>query len=822
MYRSPNGSSHLPACYTLLPGGDDNGDKSPAGRGIALVALAHRVRAVFSRSSGWRWPSIAVATIAVAGFLGSPDRGHLASATGIGDPIPVSLTPYVNNTALNSATPSGGFDGDRDTFPSPFLPTGTTFSSRGVDYLVPSGTEDNVVALGQTLALTPGRYSLAYLLVASSHGDALGAITVHYADGSSTSSLLDSPDWLKGPETGVLSARYHLTATGKQSGSVSLYAEEVWFDASRVVTSMTLPSTHLPVPGAPSMHLFALSLQPIVSNDALRVVAGRSTVKFGPSGAQIVEAVVENIGSRWYTRSHAAIVTVEADNLRTTSAARITALAPGEQAPVQIGIRPTHALPAGTALPATIVARSPDGATASEQVTLTVGVPAYRPTDESLEQHQSPTWYDAAKFGIFIHYGLYSIPAWAPVGGVYAEWYWHSMYDQGSPTYQHQLHTYGPNSRYDDFIPRFTAKQFKPRALVELMQAAGARYFVFVAKHHDGFSLFRTAESRRNSVDMGPHRDLVRLLFHAARRYTPHLHPGVYYSLPEWYNPAFQGTRRHTDHFPGGPPKQFVTGKRLPYTGYTAVRDYVHDFQAPQMKELIDQYHPDILWCDIGGPNDSLDVIAHFYNTAAAGAHPRGVAVDNRCGVSPHDFTTPEQRVYDSALQAKWETSRGIDPHSYGYNAATPRHAYATPQALVTELVDVVSKNGNFLLDIGPRADGSIPIVMRRRLRQIGSWLRTNGEAIYDTVPWWRMAGTGNLRFTLRPNRAFYITSLTPLPSRVVVDAPVPIRPGNRITLLGWHGPALKWTHSADRLVIIVPPAAQRSGHYAWTFKLAW
>jgi alpha-L-fucosidase len=794
----------------------------PPWRGRIPTAFAYHLRRIFFGLSNWRWFPATLTALMVGGFLLPPDTGHTAFSAGSGNPIPVPLTAYVDNTALTAVAGTGGFDGNGDTFPSPFLPSVSTFSVRGVDYLRPSGKEDNVVAKGQTLSLPHGRYSLAYLLVASSNGEALGTTTVHYADGTSTSSLLDSPDWVKGPETGVLSARFHLTPTGKQSGAVSLYAEEVWLDSSRVATSLTLPATHLPGPGEPSMHLFALSLQPVVQGPALRVVAGRSTTKLKPFGAQIVEATVENIGTQWFTRSDPARVTVKANGIHATSTAWITALAPGEQVPVEVGIRPTHAVPAGTALPATIEAKSPNGAAASEPVTLSVGVPAYQATDESLEQHQAPEWYDNAKFGVFIHYGLYSIPAWAPVGGVYAEWYWHSMYNQGSPTYRHQLQTYGPNSTYDDFIPRFTTDKFNPHALVELIKAAGARYFVFVAKHHDGFSLFHTTVSHRNSVDMGPHRDLVRLLFDAARRYTPKIHPGVYYSLPEWYNPAFPGTLLHSDHFPGGPPKQFITGKRVPYTGYTAVHNYVHDYQVPQMKELIDQYHPDILWCDIGGPNDSLNVISHFYNTAAAGPHPHEVAVDNRCGVRTHDFTTPEQHVYDSTTQAKWETSRGIDPHSYGYNAATPPSAYATPQALVSELVDVVSKNGNFLLDIGPRGDGSIPRIMRRRLHQIGSWLETNGEAIYGTVPWWRMAGTGTLRFTLHPNKAFYITSLTPLPGRVVVDAPVPIRPGNRITLLGWHGPVLQWTHSGGRLVITVPPAAQRSGHYAWTFKLTW
>jgi alpha-L-fucosidase len=377
------------------------------------------------------------------------------------------------------------------------------------------------------------------------------------------------------------------------------------------------------------MHIFAISLQPVVPGYAVKVIDARSTTKTGAGGGQVVEATVVNAGSAWITPQQPAAVTVAGPGIASADETTIDALGPGEQTRVEIDIHREAAMPAGTVVQGTVTASLSGGVGDSEQTALTLGVPTYAATVASLSAHQSPDWYDGAKFGIFIHWGLYSVPAWAPVGGTYEEWYWRSMSQRGSPTYRHELRVYGPKATYDDFIRKFTAAKFDPRAWVRLFRQAGARYFVLVAKHHDGFALFHTHVSRRDSVDLGPHRDIVGALFSAARRYAPELHPGVYYSLPEWYNPAFHWDGR----FPGGPPRQYVTGATEPYTGYKTVTNYVEDIQVPQMRELIDQYHPDLLWCDIGGPNDSLKVIAHFYNEAASGPRPRQVAVDNRCGV---------------------------------------------------------------------------------------------------------------------------------------------------------------------------------------------
>ena len=138
------------------------------------------------------------------------------------------------------------------------------------------------------------------------------------------------------------------------------------------------------------------------------------------------------------------------------------------------------------------------------------------------------------------------------------------MNEKGSPTYDHQLQTYGANANYDDFIPKFTAAKFNPKAWIQLFKQAGARYFVLVTKHHEGFALFNTRYSNRNAVKLGPHKDLLKMLFDAAARYAPDMKRGTYYSLPEWYNPAFHDP---TSTFPGGPPTQYVTGQQNPLHG---------------------------------------------------------------------------------------------------------------------------------------------------------------------------------------------------------------------------------------------------------------
>jgi alpha-L-fucosidase len=738
---------------------------------------------------------------------------------------PVALSALFNNHAIGNAAGQANFDGSGYAYPGDQMPQSGSITLGGIAYLFPnysSGANDNVAAVGQTITLPQGQYQQVSLLTAASYGPASGTVTINYTDGSSSTATLNAPDWYSGP-AGAVDASYRYSPSGTDQHAVHIYAVQLSIDPSRTASSLVLPNTALPAANTASLHVFALTLiQTSPQSYAAQILSVRSTTRQIPNGsglAQVVEAVVQNAGTQWFSPSNSALLTLGAANIQTVVPGVVSKLAPGEQTIVEVGITKSSSIADGTQLNANLLVDVNGGNSVSLNFTLTAGTAQYTATDASIALHEAPDWFRQAKFGIFIHWGVYSVPAWAPVGKEYAEWYWHNMDDQNDPTYQHQLQTYGANSQYDDFIAQFTAANFNPQQWVQLFQQAGAKYFVQVSKHHDGFALFQTQYSHRNSVEMEPKEDLVKKLFDAAATYAPELKRGLYYSLPEWYNPAYAAYNQG-GAFAGGPPKQFVTGAVIPYTGYIPVNDYVQDFQKPQLLELINQYQPDDLWADIGGPNDSLTVLANYLNQALASGQQ--VTFNDRFGISEHDYTTPEYASNFSLNTAKWEATRGIDPFSFGYNAATPDSDYATSDQLIQQLVDIVSKNGNFLLDIGPEADGTVPSIMQQRLQEMGAWLSTNGEAIYNTTYWWRAQQDGNLRFTISPNQAFYIISLVQPGNQVVVNQPVPIKAGDSISLLGYSGGTLSWTQQNGSLTINVPQAAQQSGQSAWVFKVTW
>ena len=730
-------------------------------------------------------------------------------------PVPVPLDAYFNNDGIDSATVhDGDFDGSGYTFPAEGLPVGRTTTVAGLPFVIgaaAAGAQNDIAAVGQRITLPQGRYFNAQFLVACSYGATGGTATVHYADGTTTQGDLSGADWYTG--SGALECSFRYTpGGGVDNNPVSISTGQVWIDPTRDAVALTLPTTALPAPNVSSLHVFALTLQPAANGPSAVILNGHSTNSLLDDAPQAAEATVVNAGTVWLGTGAPLTVALQVPGGRTVRPATIRSLAPGEQTTVRIGIDSDVA--PGTAATGRFVVADGRRTLATQRAPVTLGVPDYQPTDTSLATHQAPYWFDDAKFGIFIHWGVYSVPAWAPVGQEYAEWYWDHLQDPNDPTYAYHARTYGENFDYDDFIPMFTAANFDPVSWVRLFQAAGAEYYVLTSKHHEGFALWDSKVSGRNSVALGPHRDLINALFTASRTHTPQLRNGLYYSLPEWFNPD--------NPWMGHAPRNPYTLAPLPYTGYRSGRDYVKDYQAPQVLELVENYDPDILWFDIGGVNDTRDVITEYFNRAKNRRRPKDVTYNDRGGIPDHDFTTPEYTTYSNTVVAKWEASRGLDPFSYGYNRATPDDRYMTGEQVVQTLVDTVSKNGNFLLDIGPDFDGTIPQVMRQHLTDAGAWLRVNGESIYGTTFWPSMAQLGDLRFTIRPNEAFYISSLVPPGSRLTVAAPVPIRNGDRVTMLGYHGRPLDWRLQGGSLVIDVPPAAQQAGRYAWVFKIDW
>ena len=353
----------------------------------------------------------------------------------------------------------------------------------------------------------------------------------------------------------------------------------------------------------------------------------------------------------------------------------------------------------------------------------------YEPTWESIDHRPTPAWFTDAKFGIFIHWGTYSVPAYAPVlpGQLaYAEWYWNAMTngkdnpkanDVQKGTWAFHQATYGADFPYQDFAPRFRAELFQPDHWADVFARSGAKYVVLTSKHHEGFALWPSAEATRtwgrpwNAVEIGPRRDVLGDLTDAVRRKG--LRMGFYYSLYEWYNPMWL---------------------------YDKPR-YVREHMFPQFKDLVTRYKPAMIFSDgewemTSADWHSAELLAWLFNESPVKDE---VVINDRWGSDTRHkhggYWTTEYTAGMTGIEHPWEESRGMGV-SYGYNRAEDLSIYHTGRELVTILIDTVSRGGNLLLDIGPRADGTVPVIMEERLTQIGDWLKLNGEAVYGTRPW--------------------------------------------------------------------------------------
>ncbi len=348
----------------------------------------------------------------------------------------------------------------------------------------------------------------------------------------------------------------------------------------------------------------------------------------------------------------------------------------------------------------------------SQEITKT-----YQPTWESIQSHDYPEWFKDAKLGIFIHWGVYSVPAY---GGKesYAEWYLRGLQMKDSLRINFLKTNYGEDFTYRDLAPLFKAELFKPNDWADLFRKAGAKYVVMVAKHHDGYCLWPSKEaSGWNSVDVGPRKDLVGDLTQAVRNQG--LKMGLYYSLPEWNNPLF---RWYTD-----PNDQ--------------VKKYVDEYMIPQFKDLIHRYKPTVLFTDGEWFNSADDwhareLIADLYNTVGEDA-----IVNNRWGSgSDIGFLTPEYSAGITETNRPWAECRGLG-RSFGLNRNEDLENYLSPSDLIHFFVKAVGNGGGMLLNVGPKADGQIPLLQQERLIQLGKWLDVNGEAIYGSKAWKQKQG---------------------------------------------------------------------------------
>ncbi len=372
----------------------------------------------------------------------------------------------------------------------------------------------------------------------------------------------------------------------------------------------------------------------------------------------------------------------------------------------------------------------------------------FHPSWDSLETKGVPDWYIDGKFGLFIHWGIYSVPAFG------SEWYPRQMYLRGTREYEHHRATYGPQDEfgYKDFIPHFRAERFDPADWAELFRDAGARFVVPVAEHHDGFQLYRSALSRWNAAEMGPGRDIVGELGREVRQRGMVLGASSHRAEHWW----FMGGGREFDSDVRDPrfadfygPAREAPGDTGGWDNYLESppdTDFLDDWLL-RTCELVDLHRPALLWFDWWIMNLAFKpylklLAAYYYNRAAEWGIQ--VAINYKYDAFPTGAAVFDiERGQSAGLRGLfWQNDTAVQKNSWGY---TENQDYKTASDLLGDLADIASKNGALLLNIGPRADGTIPEPERRILLEIGAWLRANGEAIYGTRPW-RTFGEGPTR----------------------------------------------------------------------------
>lgn len=419
---------------------------------------------------------------------------------------------------------------------------------------------------------------------------------------------------------------------------------------------------------------------------------------------------------------------------------------------------------------------------------------------ESLNSRPLPSWFEDAKFGIFIHWGLYSVPAYAPLG-TYAEWYGYNMNNPENETYHFHKKNYGENFKYPDFVKDFKAELFDAADWVSLFEKAGAKYLNIVSKHHDGFCLYESEYAWNwNSVDVGPHRDFCAELKAACD--NSEVKFGAYHSVYEWYNPLY----------------------------LKDPEEYALNHLIPMLKEFIEKYKPYTLFTDGEWDHESsvwhsTDFLSWLYNESSVKDHivPNdrwGSETRGRLGgnfTSEYGIIDGKRSVDELIGKRVFEECRGIGA-SFGFNRIEDVDDYMTAQDLVELLVDLVSAGGNLLLNVGPAADGTIPVIMRERLLQIGEWLNINGEGVYASRAW-RKSETKDVCYTQKSDAVYAF--LKRFPAEELLLNEIEYSENIAVSLLGADKPIK--TASADgklRLDFTAINPGKSMAKYVYVFKI--
>lgn len=465
----------------------------------------------------------------------------------------------------------------------------------------------------------------------------------------------------------------------------------------------------------------------------------------------------------------------------------------------------------------------------------------YKPEWESLDAHPVPEWYEDAKFGMFVDWGLYSIPAYAPTG--YPDWYLWRMF---TDTKEYHEKYWGADFKPDDFISLFTGKDFNADHLSEVAKSAGMKYVVPFLKHHDGYSLWNSSYTLRNSVEMGPKRDIAKEWQDALKKQG--LKYGFYYSIDDWNYPVINKDNNllvRQWHPTDGSyyklsPWNEQQWDRMQISGKIPVRDFYNEYINPAAVEFIDKYDPDLIWGDgdwifDADERNTRTLIAYYYNQAKG---RKEVAFNDAYGCSrliptlgqgpdhkPHGDFNRSEGLYSAnkteSYEHPWEECSGLS-HSFGYNWKETDKDVRSAKELLTMLIDIVSGGGNLLLITNLTNTGKLDPLLAERLKVVGSWLKVNGESIYATRKW-KQVSEDKTRFTRSKDGRFVYAISTTWPGKTFVSNVLKPKAGSKITMLG-STTSLPWKMEGGKLLVTIPNELQqeknRPSDNAWVLKV--
>ncbi|KAK4008274.1 hypothetical protein OUZ56_013419 [Daphnia magna] len=426
----------------------------------------------------------------------------------------------------------------------------------------------------------------------------------------------------------------------------------------------------------------------------------------------------------------------------------------------------------------------------------------YTPDWTSLDSRPLPSWYDDAKFGIFIHWGVFSVPAYG------SEWFWWYWKGAKKPEFEEFMQrNYAPGFTYADFAPKFTAEFYDPLEWAEIFKNSGAKYIVLTSKHHEGYTLWPSRYSWNwNAMDVGPKRDLVGDLAEAIRNSTD-LKFGLYHSLFEWFHPLYQQDEQNN----------FTT------------QDFVKLKTIPELYEIVNKYKPSIVWSDGDqGAKDvywnATDFIAWLYNDSPV---KEDVVVNDRwgSGIACHHggfYTCDDRFNPGKLLPHKWENCLTIDKNSWGYRRNARLSDFLSTHELIKELASTVSCGGNMLLNVGPTHDGIIAPIFEERLRQMGDWLKVNGEAIYSTQPWTHQNDTltPDVWYTSSKGGKTVYAIFLFWPRWNILNLGAPeVSSRTHISIVGYDGD-IDWVVSPPGIQLTLPSKSEMLSDWAWVVQL--